>query len=140
MERDWIKYVLEVVRDEVFALEQFPGFFREFTGEHPGVEDEARPHLELESTPMVLEQFASRLRALPQSTSLVQLQEQVQQLLKQLNKDLKKEAGVSGKAVFMPIRVAITGTVSGQELYYLVPILGIDNVCRRIETALTAGA
>ena len=130
--REWIKYVLGVIRDEITALEQIPGFFQEFLNSIR-VDEDARAQLQLETTPMVLDEFLRRLKELPAPESLSQLQEQSQQLLKQLNKDLKKDRGVSGKTVFMPIRAAITGTVSGQELYYLIPIVGVDGICRRIE-------
>ncbi len=132
--RDWLAYVLEVVRDELNCLEQFPRHVKEFVVDDVEVEPQAMDHLQLETTAMVLDEFEDRLKALPPASSFHEQQEQVQQLLKQLNKDLKKDKGVSGKAVFMPIRVAITGKDSGQELYYLVPILGIDRVCRRIES------
>jgi glutamyl/glutaminyl-tRNA synthetase len=140
MSRDWLKYVLSVIRDELTSLESLPGFFRDFLVDSVQVDQEALAHLQLDTTPLVLDEFVRRLHGLSASDTLIQLQEQSQQLLKQLNKDLKKDSGVSGKAVFMPIRVAITGSVSGQELYYLIPILGVDKVCRRIEASrLKAG-
>lgn len=135
LSRAWLKYVLSVIRDELTCLEQVPAHFQEFTEDTVEVQAEALPHLQQESTDLVLDEFVRRLQELPPEQDLNRQQEQVQQLLKQLNKDLKKQSGVSGKAVFMPIRAAVTGAVSGQELYYLVPILGPDRVLRRIEAS-----
>lgn len=133
--RPWLLYVLSVVRDELTCLEQLPNLIQEFLPDTVQVQPEVMPHLRLETTGRVLDEFVSRLGALPAASDFSQRQEQVQSLLKQLNKDLKTEANISGKAVFMPIRAALTGTDTGQELYYLVPILGIDRVYKRIKAS-----
>lgn len=129
---DWLKYVLAVIRDELTCLEQVPKHLQDFAGDTVEMQVEAISYLQQDSAALVLDEFCSRLEELTAIQDLSKLQEQVQAMLKQLNKDLKAQANVSGKSVFMPIRAALTGTLSGQELYYLVPILGIDRVKRRI--------
>jgi nondiscriminating glutamyl-tRNA synthetase len=47
---------------------------------------------------------------------------------------IKEETGFKGKALFMPIRVALTGCVSGIELNKVMILLGRDNALERIET------
>jgi len=133
--RDWLKYVLAVVRDELQYLAQLPDIIKEFLAGTVQVQPEALPPLQLETTGMVLDEFLARLEALPEAENLPQQQQQVQALLKQLNKDLKARAGISGKAVYMPIRAALTGAVSGQELYFLVPILGKERAAARIKSS-----
>ncbi|MDD4769615.1 MAG: glutamate--tRNA ligase [Eubacteriales bacterium] len=133
--REWLKYVIAVVRDELQYLAQLPNFVKEFFAGTVQVQPEALPPLQLETTGMVLDEFLARLGALPQTEDLPLQQQQVQAMLKQLNKDLKTTAGVSGKAVYMPIRAALTGAVSGQELYYLVPILGKERAVARIKSS-----
>ena len=133
--RAWLTYVLDVVRDELNCLEQFPQHVQEFVADTVEVDPELLSQLQQDTAGMVLDEFSRRLRELPLAPELPQQQEQVQQLLKQLNKDLKKAEGISGKAVFMPLRVAITGANQGQELYYLIPILGVERVCTRIEAS-----
>lgn len=134
--REWLKYVLDVVRDELNCLEELPGHIEEFFPDTVDIEPGALPHLEAETAPAVLTEFLLRLDRLPAAASYGEMQNQVQQLLKELNQDMKRERGVSGRAVFMPIRAALTGRDSGQELYYLVPILGRERVRRRIEASL----
>lgn len=133
--RAWLTYVLDVVRDELNCLEQFPQYVQEFIADTVEVDPQLIEHLQQDTAPRVLDEFTRRLGELPLAPTLSEQQEQVQQLLKQLNKDLKKAEGISGKAVFMPLRIAITGINQGQELYYLVPILGVERVCRRIESS-----
>ncbi|MTI94253.1 MAG: glutamate--tRNA ligase [Firmicutes bacterium] len=127
---EWLAYVLGVVRDELNNLSEFPEHVKEYLSDTVIVSPEAKEHLLLESTPLVLDALTERLKDMEKLE-----QDACQQMLKQLNKDLKKSAGVSGKAVFMPIRVALSGATSGQELYYLLPILGRERALRRIESA-----
>ncbi|MEE9542248.1 MAG: hypothetical protein V3V95_00510, partial [Thermodesulfobacteriota bacterium] len=49
---------------------------------------------------------------------------------------LKKETGRAGKALFMPIRAALTGCASGIELNKVMILLGKDNALERIKTVL----
>ncbi|GIW48884.1 MAG: hypothetical protein KatS3mg079_360 [Caloramator sp.] len=47
--------------------------------------------------------------------------------------EIKKRTGAKGKALFMPIRVAVTGQVHGPELVNVLEILGRDMLIKRIE-------
>ncbi len=50
---------------------------------------------------------------------------------------LAEKYGVKAGAVFMPIRIAITGTNKSPELFPIMHILGIDLVLRRLENAIS---
>ncbi|MGI6362813.1 MAG: glutamate--tRNA ligase [Bacillota bacterium] len=133
--REWLKYLLAVIRDELRCLAQVPEYAREFLSDTVQVQPEALPPLQLETTPLVLDELVARLSALPDREDFSQRQQEVQALLKQLNKDMKSLHGISGKAVFMPIRAALTGTVSGQELHYSLPLLGKERAVTRIKSS-----
>lgn len=49
--------------------------------------------------------------------------------------DMKKTLGISGKKLFMPLRIALTGKVHGPELAQITEILGIENVKKRLGEA-----
>lgn len=51
-------------------------------------------------------------------------------------KSLVKDAGVSAKKVYMPLRAALTGKVKGPELPYLMALWGTNEVRRRLERAV----
>ncbi len=53
-----------------------------------------------------------------------------------LIKELKKEFGVKGKALFMPVRIALSGQQHGPDLGKLVSLVGPANCVKRIESAL----
>ena len=126
--REWLCEVIEVVRDELANLSQLADFLPEFTAEEVAVSDQARECLAWEKSNLVLDQFVARLQEMEPINS-----ETVGEMLKQLNKDIKKQTGSGGKTVFMPLRAALSGQTSGQELYHLVPLLGKDLAIKRIE-------
>ena len=47
-----------------------------------------------------------------------------------------KAAGVKGKDLFMPVRLALTGAMHGPELAQFLPVIGNEECIRRIEEAL----
>jgi len=49
---------------------------------------------------------------------------------------VKKEAGVKGKNLFMPIRVAVVGQPHGSELKMVVPLLSKTSLLKRVDTAI----
>jgi nondiscriminating glutamyl-tRNA synthetase len=51
-------------------------------------------------------------------------------------KALKEKTGKSGKALFMPIRAALTGCTSGIELNEVMILLGRENALERISAAI----
>ncbi len=55
---------------------------------------------------------------------------------KALSQMVKQDTGLSGKALFQPLRAALTGELDGPEMARLLPLIGIDRARRRL-TALT---
>lgn len=59
--------------------------------------------------------------------------------IKVVLKDVQKETGHKGKAIFMPVRVAVTGQAHGRDLGETLYLLGRDQVLDRVERVLTHG-
>lgn len=57
--------------------------------------------------------------------------------LKTILDDLKKQLNVSGKRLFMPVRIALTGQLHGPELAQIAGLLGKDKMHQRFSAALT---
>jgi nondiscriminating glutamyl-tRNA synthetase len=55
-------------------------------------------------------------------------EDEARQLLKEVGRDL----GLKGKQVFMPVRVALTGSTQGPDLNRVMAILGREGMCRRL--------
>ena len=49
---------------------------------------------------------------------------------------VKQDTGLSGKALFQPLRAALTGELDGPEMAKLLPLIGLDRAHRRIQKVL----
>jgi glutamyl-tRNA synthetase/nondiscriminating glutamyl-tRNA synthetase len=67
------------------------------------------------TTPKVLDAFASKIAAEPEPIAA--------ERFKALIKEVQKETGVKGPALFHPIRILLTGVQSGPEFDKLVPLM-----------------
>ena len=56
---------------------------------------------------------------------------------KALSQMVKQDTGLSGKALFQPLRAALTGELDGPEMAKLLPLIGLDRAHRRIAQALS---
>jgi len=50
---------------------------------------------------------------------------------------LKEATGRKGKALFLPLRLALTGEDHGPDLHDLLPLIGRDRAAQRLRTAAT---
>jgi len=124
---EYYKKVLNVIRDSLETLNDikeraFPFFVDEFE-----YENDAKEILENEESINVIKTFyekVSNLESISQAD------------FKAITKEIQKELKVKGKALFMPIRVALTGKTSGVDISLLVEVIGKDRVLKRIEKAL----
>ena len=57
---------------------------------------------------------------------------------KALSQMVKQDTGLSGKALFQPLRAALSGELDGPEMAKLLPLIGIDRARRRL--AAVSGA
>ena len=53
-----------------------------------------------------------------------------------LMKAAGEQSGAKGRGLFMPIRIAVTGTMQGLELPTLFALLGYEAVAKRIESVM----
>ncbi len=53
-----------------------------------------------------------------------------------MQEQVKVQAGVKGKTLFQPIRVAVIGQPHGSELKILVPLLAKASLLKRVEACL----
>ncbi len=51
-------------------------------------------------------------------------------------KQIQKETGVKGKALWMPVRIALTGQEHGPEIPRIVEVFGLDKCRRRMKSAM----
>ncbi|MDS1030394.1 glutamate--tRNA ligase [Bacillota bacterium LX-D] len=125
---EWLKKVISAIQQKFDYLSEVPEHAAVFfPGNHKVQDEEAKKLIEEEQVPQVINLLIQKLRAQPQLTP-----ENVKVMLKEITKELK----LGGKKVYMPIRIALTGQMHGPELTDLIPLLGIEEIIKRIEDNL----
>lgn len=126
-EKAKLEEIVEAVRDHLEVLPDIKGLIGVFYNDDIVVPDELKDNLRAEHIPQVMAAFKEKLHALSSWDA-----ETVHAMLKKLPKELN----LKPKFVLFPIRVALTGSKAGPELFNLIPILGLERVLKRLEKSL----
>lgn len=123
-EQQWLIGIIKAISDKISYLAEVKDFVHYFYGAAPlKPEGEALEVLKGEQVPGVLKLFEEKVREAELLSEAT-----VKALLKKMTKELK----LGGKFVYMPVRVALTGLTHGPELYDIIPLLGRENVLKRL--------
>ena len=124
-QQEWFANFIKAISGKITHMAEVKDFIHYFHGPVPLVpEGEALEVLRGEQVPAVLGLFRKKVREVELLSGAT-----VKVLLKQMTKELK----LGGKLVYMPVRVALTGQMHGPELYDVIPLLGGENVLKRLE-------
>lgn len=91
-------------------------------------DEEALEILKLESTPLVLKTFREKVASFDGYIA--------EEEYKQLPKAVQSETGIKGKPLFMAIRVGLSGSVKGPEIDKIATLIPVNELLRRLDTAL----
>ena len=100
---------------------------KQFFNENIEFDEEELEILKQDSTKVVFEDFLGKLDSIQEFTA---------DNIKTLIKSIQKDTGVKGKNLFMPIRIASTGSMHGPELNTSLELLGKERVSARVKVAL----
>jgi nondiscriminating glutamyl-tRNA synthetase len=112
----WVEHLLDAVLKNLDQLSQLPDAVRlifEYDAAQTVAAEETRHAAEDAGAREVLKAFIPKVLAESEVTY---------ERFRALTKEVQKETGKKGKDLFHPIRVAVTGAVSGPELEKLIPI------------------
>ncbi len=126
VQMEWLKHLVGAVRKGISHLAEIPARTALFFTNELTYSAEAQRVLQEEQVPMVLNTLKEKLAVTPMT------EEGVKGMLKTLAKELK----LGGKQVYMPIRAALTGEVHGPELFDIIPLLGVEECARRLDSAV----
>ena len=125
--RDWLKLLLETVRESLSRIEEVPEKTAFLFGNLEVTEEEAKDQL-------ASDQIKDLLGALKEELDSV---DQVdQEFAKTVMKRIQKKTGIKGKGLYMPTRAALTGNVHGPELSNIMELLGKEKILERIKQVL----
>lgn len=126
----WLEQAVAAVQEKMEYVSQAPDLLAVFLEEKTEIESgdkTAQKILELETTPGVIAAFTEKAGKMTEWDS-----ETVRRLLGEIGKEL----GVKGKALFMAVRVAVSGRSYGPDLNTLLVLLGPAAAARRAQGIL----
>ncbi len=125
---DWMESLVAVFKDRLSYGKQIVNLYDDFFNRPFAIEPDA---MEIITQTGVDELIRAFTRLVEQSTTLDA------DTYKALIKDAGNATGMKGKMLFMPIRIAISGTMHGPDLPKMMHLLGRDVLIERLEQTLT---
>ena len=120
---------VEMYQPQMKSAEEIVPLTDLFFGEMPEWDEAEKEMMSLETSPVVVAAFKEKLAAIPEADFT---SENIYPLFKQV----QKETGVKGKNLWMPIRIASTGSMHGPELHNAIALLGKEVSLNHLEKAL----
>ena len=125
--RAWFEKLISLYQPQMSYGAEIVELTKQFFVEEVKFDEEELEILKQETTVAVFEDFLEKLEIAGDFTS---------ESIKTLIKTIQKDTGVKGKNLFMPIRIASTGSMHGPELNTSLELLGRDRVVARVKVAL----
>lgn len=128
---DFIYKSLDIFKPKMETLHDAVELFRPIDSKHFEISEDSEEVLQWETTRPVFEAWKSQLVAL--NSMFLSADD-----FSEIQNQVKDKAGVKGKQLFMPIRVAIIGKPHGADLKMLVPLIERESLIKRVDKALEA--
>ena len=126
--REWLELLVDIIREGISYMSEIVEKVDFIFNNEVKVEDEeAEKVLKGEGTKVILEAMKELLNG---------VDEVDEELSNTLMKQIQKATGIKGKNLFMPTRVAITGSLHGPEFSKILYLLGKENLLERIDYVL----
>lgn len=126
VDEEWLKDVVYSVKDKITTLrevdEQIKIFF-----EQSSPDDESMELLNLETSPLVLQSYLNEIEGISNLTA---------DKYKEVTKKIQKDTGAKGKALFMVLRIGLTGQRTGPDMDKIATLLPVSEQVKRIRYIL----
>ena len=125
--------VIQTEKDRFNTLLQIEEHFKEYFDSNKFILKES----EIEESSKEVLNWSWSLEVLKQFKKEIENSEKLSdEMISGLMKNLQKNTDKKGKDLYWPIRIAITGKTHGPELVHLLPLLGKEEILKRIENFL----
>lgn len=121
-DRNKLKKILATIKVYLNNLSEIPQHTRIFTNEDVALEDESLISL--------LRSESSRKAVGELADKIAKAETLTPEIYKNLVSEVQAETGIKGKALFKPLRLALTGSENGPELPSVAAILGKEKVVK----------
>ena len=125
--RAWFEKLISLYQPQMSYGAEIVELTKQFFVEEIKFDEEELEILKQDTTVAVFEDFLEKLEVAGDFSS---------ENIKTLIKTIQKDTGIKGKNLFMPIRIASTGSMHGPELNTSLELLGRDRVVARVKAAL----
>ncbi|NLY44622.1 MAG: glutamate--tRNA ligase [Tissierella sp.] len=123
--RDWVEHLVDMVKESLsYMSEVVEKVEFMFDNQIEMENEEAEELLKGEGTKSILEAMKE---------ILADVEEVDEELSSTMMKQIQKATGIKGKNLFMPTRVALTGSLHGPEFTKILYLLGKQNILDRIQ-------
>ncbi|WP_340026034.1 glutamate--tRNA ligase [Paenibacillus sp. FSL K6-1096] len=126
-QQSWAESLVALYQEQMVAASDIVALSELFFRSHLELETEAAQVLAEAQVPEVLSAFLAKVEATGDFSAAN---------MAVLIKEVQKETGHKGKALFMPIRVALTGQMHGRDLNATIALLGRDRVIERLKSQI----
>ena len=122
---EWLKMLMETVQESLHTAGEIVEKVEfVFKNEVEIIEENAKEVIKGEQVPALLEAIKEELN---------NIEEIDKDYAKGFMKIIQKATGVKGKNLFMPVRIALTGSEHGPEFVNVLVLLGKENILKRID-------
>ena len=125
MDRGWLHQVVEALKDNLVTLADIGLYLDIFFDDRYQISDEARA---------ILRDSAAVVNVLHEELEQNAIADR--DFYRNLINSVRRKTGLKAKALYLPIRAALTGRTSGPELEKVFVILGKESILRRLERAI----
>ncbi|MBP2115673.1 glutamate--tRNA ligase [Paenibacillus silagei] len=126
-QQGWAESLVALYQEQMTAASDIVALSELFFRSHLELETEAAGVLAEAQVPEVLSAFLAKVEAAEDFSA---------PHMAVLIKEVQKETGHKGKALFMPIRVALTGQMHGRDLNATIALLGRSRVIERLKSQI----
>ncbi|ETT53809.1 glutamate--tRNA ligase [Paenibacillus sp. FSL P4-0338] len=126
-QQSWAESLVALYQEQMTAASDIVALSELFFRSHLELETEAAGVLAEAQVPEVLSAFLAKVEAAEDFSA---------PHMAVLIKEVQKETGHKGKALFMPIRVALTGQMHGRDLNATIALLGRSRVIERLKSQI----
>ncbi|MDR7871428.1 MAG: glutamate--tRNA ligase [Tissierellaceae bacterium] len=123
--REWLEHLVDMVKESLAYMSEISEKVEFMFNNEVVVEDEeALEYLKSEGTKQILD----TIREILSNVEVVD-----EELSNTMMKQIQKATGIKGKNLYMPTRVALTGSLHGPEFSKILYLLGKQNILDRIQ-------
>ena len=124
---EWIRQLVNIYAVQMSYTQQIVDLAKIFFEDEPKLSDEEVEELKKDEARPVIEEFKKQLNNIPRFTA-VQVMNAIQAT--------RRETGVKGRKLFMPIRIASTRSMVGPGVGEAIELLGKEKAMKHIDLTL----